>query len=51
LHEAVHAGKLAPDAARERLRRVNAFPIRLLGDAVLGRRACMETIDALIGRS
>ncbi|TMK68617.1 MAG: type II toxin-antitoxin system VapC family toxin [Actinobacteria bacterium] len=39
LHEAVHRGELAPDVARERLRRIGAMPIRLLGDAVLRRRA------------
>jgi predicted nucleic acid-binding protein len=39
LHEAVHEGELAGDVARDRLRRVNALPIRLLGDAVLRRRA------------
>ena len=39
LHETVHAGKLDADAALERLRRVNAMAIRLLGDAVLRRRA------------
>jgi predicted nucleic acid-binding protein len=39
LHEAVHAGDLTPDVARDRLARVNAMPIRLLGDAVLRRRA------------
>jgi predicted nucleic acid-binding protein len=39
LHEAVHAGKLKPDVARERLRRVGRMTIRLLGDAVLRRRA------------
>jgi predicted nucleic acid-binding protein len=39
LHESVHAGKLAPTVARERLARVNAMPIRLLGDATLRRRA------------
>jgi predicted nucleic acid-binding protein len=39
LHEAVHAGKLNPDVARERLRRVGRMTIRLLGDAVLRRRA------------
>jgi len=39
LHEAVHSGELEPDVARERLKRVNAMPIRLLGDAVLRRRA------------
>jgi predicted nucleic acid-binding protein len=39
LHEAVHAGKLAPAVARERLARVNAMPIRLLGDAMLRQRA------------
>jgi predicted nucleic acid-binding protein len=35
----VHAGKLKPDVARERLRRVGRMTIRLLGDAVLRRRA------------
>jgi predicted nucleic acid-binding protein len=39
LHEAVHAEKLEPEVAREQLRRINALPIRLLGDAVLRRRA------------
>ena len=46
LHEAVRAGELSADAARERLQRVNAFPIRLLGDAVLRRRA-WEVADQL----
>lgn len=39
LHEAVHRGELDADDARERLARVNKMPIRLLGDAVLRRRA------------
>ena len=39
LHAAVHRGELPADVARERLQRVNAMPIRLLGDAVLRRRA------------
>jgi predicted nucleic acid-binding protein len=39
LHEAVQAGKLKPDVARERLQRVGRMTIRLLGDAVLRRRA------------
>jgi predicted nucleic acid-binding protein len=39
LHEAVHRGELSSDVARDRLRRINAMPIRLLGDAVLRRRA------------
>lgn len=39
LHENVHAGKLSREVARERLARVNRLPIRLLGDAVLRRRA------------
>jgi predicted nucleic acid-binding protein len=39
LHEAVHAGKTAPDVALDRLTRIWAMPIRLLGDAVLRRRA------------
>src|SRR3954452_21056378 len=39
LHEAVHAGELPRDVALERLRRIQALPIRLLGDAVLRRNA------------
>ncbi len=39
LHEAVHAGELTKDAALDRLARVQSIPIRLLGDAVLRRRA------------
>jgi predicted nucleic acid-binding protein len=39
LHEAVHRGELDADEATDRLRRVNALPIRLLGDAVLRRNA------------
>ena len=39
LHEAVHAGEIPPDVGRERLTRIRAMPIRLLGDAVLRRRA------------
>ena len=38
-HEAVHAGEIPPDVARDRLTRIWAMPIRLLGDAVLRRRA------------
>ena len=44
--EAVHAGELEPEVARERIARVNALPIRLLGDAVLRRRA-WEVADQL----
>jgi predicted nucleic acid-binding protein len=39
MHEAVHAGEITPDAALDRLNRIWAMPIRLLGDAVLRRRA------------
>ena len=39
LHEAVHAGEIPPDVALDRLTRIQAIPIRLLGDAVLRRRA------------
>ena len=46
LHEAVHVGELEPEDARERIARVNALPIRLLGDAVLWRRA-WEIADQL----
>jgi predicted nucleic acid-binding protein len=37
--EAVHAGEIPPDVALDRLSRLWAMPIRLLGDAVLRRRA------------
>jgi predicted nucleic acid-binding protein len=39
LHEAVHRAELAPDVALDRLARLRSVPIRLLGDAVLRRRA------------
>ena len=39
LHEAVHEGELDADLARERLKRVNGMRIRLLGDAMLRRKA------------
>jgi predicted nucleic acid-binding protein len=39
LHEAVHGGEMQRDAALDRLARIWAMPIRLLGDAVLRRRA------------
>ena len=39
LHEAVHARDVAPEVALDRLRRIRGMPIRLLGDAVLRRRA------------
>ena len=39
LHEAVQRGELAADVARDRLARIGRMPIRLLGDAVLRRRA------------
>jgi predicted nucleic acid-binding protein len=46
LHEAVQRGELASDVARERLGRIGRMPIRLLGDAVLRRRA-WEVADRL----
>jgi predicted nucleic acid-binding protein len=46
LHEAVQRGELDREAAQERLRRVGAMPIRLLGDAVL-RRNAWEVADRL----
>jgi predicted nucleic acid-binding protein len=39
LHEAVHAGEIPPEVGLERLRRVGSIRIRLLGDAMLRRRA------------
>jgi predicted nucleic acid-binding protein len=46
LHEAVQRGELSADVARARLARVARLPIRLLGDAVLRRRA-WELADRL----
>jgi predicted nucleic acid-binding protein len=46
LHEAVHRGEVPADVARERLARIGRMPIRLLGDAVLRRRA-WEVADRL----
>lgn len=39
LHESVHRGEIPPEVALDRLTRVWAMPIRLLGDAVLRRQA------------
>jgi predicted nucleic acid-binding protein len=39
LHEAVQRGELPAEVARDRLTRIGRMPIRLLGDAVLRRRA------------
>ena len=46
LHEAMQRGELPANVARERLARVGKLPIRLLGDAVLRRRA-WEVADQL----
>ena len=46
LHEAVTRGEVPPDVARERLARLSGMKIRLLGDAVLRRRA-WELADSL----
>lgn len=46
LHEAVQRGEVEADVARDRLARVGRMPIRLLGDAVLRRRA-WEVADRL----
>jgi predicted nucleic acid-binding protein len=46
LHEAVQRGDLTADVAREQLSRIGKLPIRLLGDAVLRRRA-WEIADQL----
>jgi predicted nucleic acid-binding protein len=46
LHEAVHKGEIQSDVALERLARIWAMPIRLLGDAVL-RRAAWRLADQL----
>src|ERR1700687_74625 len=39
LHEAVHRGEIPADVARDHLARIGRMPIRLLGGAVLRRRA------------
>jgi predicted nucleic acid-binding protein len=39
LHEAVQQGEIPADIARDRLKHIGRMPIRLLGDAVLRRRA------------
>jgi predicted nucleic acid-binding protein len=46
LHEAVQRGEIPADVARDRLSRIGRMPIRLLGDAVLRRRA-WELADRL----
>ena len=46
LHEAVQQGELPADVARDRLARIRRMRIRLLGDAVLQRRA-WEVADQL----
>jgi predicted nucleic acid-binding protein len=46
MHEAVSRGEIPADVARERLARIARMPIRLLGDAVLRRRA-WEIADQL----
>ena len=39
LHEAAHRGEISAEVALDRLARIQALSIRLLGDAVLRRRA------------
>ena len=46
LHEAVERGELPEEVARDRLTRIRKMSIRLLGDAVLQRRA-WEIADQL----
>jgi predicted nucleic acid-binding protein len=46
LHEAVQRGEIPADVARDRLGRIRKMRIRLLGDAVLQRRA-WEIADQL----
>src|SRR4051812_38927331 len=46
LHEAVQRGEIPAEVARERLNRIRGMKIRLLGDAVLQRRA-WELADQL----
>jgi predicted nucleic acid-binding protein len=46
LHEAVHRGEIPVETALDLLARINRMSIRLLGDAVLRRRA-WEVADRL----
>jgi predicted nucleic acid-binding protein len=46
LHEAVYRGEIPREVALDRLAHIRAIPIRLLGDAVLRRRA-WEVADQL----
>jgi predicted nucleic acid-binding protein len=46
LHEAVQRGEVEAEVARERLAWIGKLPVRLLGDAVLRRRA-WEVADEL----
>jgi predicted nucleic acid-binding protein len=46
LHAAVQRGEIAAEVARDHLARIGRMPIRLLGDAVLRRRA-WELADRL----
>ena len=46
LHEAVQRGEMPADLARDHLAQIGRMPIRLLGDAVLRRRA-WELADKL----
>jgi predicted nucleic acid-binding protein len=46
LHEAVQRSEIADEVARDHLARIGRMPIRLLGDAVLRRRA-WELADRL----
>jgi predicted nucleic acid-binding protein len=46
MHEAVQRGEIAADVARDRLDRIGRMRMRLLGDAVLRRRA-WELADQL----
>ena len=46
LHETVQRGEIAAEVARDHLARIGRMPIRLLGDAVLRRRA-WELADRL----
>jgi hypothetical protein len=49
LHESVTQGEMTAEVARDRLAYVGRLPMRLLGDAVLRRRA-WELADQLGGR-
>jgi hypothetical protein len=48
LHEAVHGGEISPEVALDRLTRIRAMPIRLLGDAVLLDAELARRVEGIV---